>query len=339
MKKIVKGCAVILAMTLLAGCSLGENASSAEAEKTMTETSGTESIMPKHVGLIYPSLSNEFLSQQAEAVKNQLEEAGCKVELVSSDNDSMKELQQLENYASMGVDTIMVFPIGATAGEVGNTLLKLKNQGIRIVAIGSRVSLGTFDTMVIVNQADVGKISVKLASEWIDETFPDAQEGSIEVGIIQTTTSVDSKTLSDVLPQIEQVNPKAKVVEVFDQPFGEPISKVQDAVDVMLIKNPDIKVILTYDSGQALAVSERIMGKNDIDKSTFGVFGNGIDKVTLNEIKNSRDNKSVLRGSSVYGSDEEIVKAVLGEVETDADHIYFVEIREVNHDNVDDYIE
>lgn len=337
MKKIVNISAIILAASLLAGCSL-EPTSSSNHESSVTADSGSEDqVNPQYIGLIYPSFAGEFLSQQSVMVKTELEERGCKVEVVASDNDSAKELQQLENFASMGVDTIMVFPIGATAGEVGNTLQKLRNQGIRVAVIGSQVELGTFDIMMLINQEDVGKKTAQMASDWIDKTFP--EETVVEAALITTSTSADSKTASDALFEIENLNTKVKVVETYEHPFGEQITKVQDSIDIMLSKHPDIKVILTYNDVQALAVNETIMSKDNIDKSRFAVFGNGMSQVIGETIKKSQDNSSVLRGTNIYGGAEDVVDSILGNVEVNSDNIYFGEITSVTSDNIEEFLE
>lgn len=344
MRNSKKICTVMVAAVLaLAGCSLGPQTAPAEkkTEAAVTEEKDggkKEVSKPRHIGLIYPTLSSEFLSRQSAELKGLLEENGCKVELVSSDDDSAKELQQLENFANMGVDTVMIFPIGATAAEVGNTLQKLRDQGIRVVVVGNQVTLGTFDIMSRIDQERLGKNEAQLAADWIDQTFPNAADGSVEVAIIETTTSPDSKTCSEALHSVEELTSKAKIVEVYNHPFGEPITKVQESLDIMLSNHPDIKVVLTYSEIQSMAVDETIMGKNGIDKASFAVFSNGFSAATAKKIKDSENNTSVIRGSLSYGAVSEMVDVIFGNVEGNENHVFFGEIDAITPENVDDYL-
>lgn len=340
MRNLKKICAVMMVATLaLAGCSVGPKTAPTE-KASETAVAGTEEkeIKVEHVGVIFPTLANEFLSSVANDLKAQLEEKGCKVELVSSDNDSAKELQQLETFASMGVDTVVVFPIGATAGEVGTSLQKLRDQGIRVVVMGNMVSPGTFDVMSRIPQSTVGETTADLAAEWIEKTFPDAADGSIEVALIETTMSPDAKECSDALRKIEELNPKAKIVETYDHPFTEPITKVQDSLEIMLTNHPDIKVVLTYSEDQALAADEMLMGKNEIDKAAMGVFTNGISQASGDKLKASLENNSVLRGSVYYGATSDIVDAIFGTVEVDEDNMAYGAVSPITPENVDEFM-
>lgn len=339
MRKLKKISALMMAAALaLTGCSVGPKTTPTEKAAEQTAAKEAGEIKVEHVGVIFPTLASEFLSSIANELKGLLEEKGCKVELVSSDDDSAKEMQQLETFASMGVDTVVIFPIGATAGEVGNSLQKLRDQGIRVVVMGNMVSPGTFDVISRIPQSNVGGTTAQLAADWIDATFPDAADGSVEVAVIETTMSPDAKECSEALHKVEELTSKAKIVEVYDHPFTEPVTKVQDSLEIMLTNHPDIKAVLTYSEVQGMAVNEMIMGKNEMDKANFGVFTTGLSGASGKLLKGSVENNSVIRGTVYYGATSDIVDAIFGTAEVDADNIAYGNVTPVTPENVDDFL-
>ncbi len=331
----------MLTVGLMTGCTMGPSGQGETKETEITEATEktTEDGGSQKIGLIYPALNSEFLAAQAKGVTDLLEAEGHTVELVSSDNDSAKELQQLETFASMGMDRIMIFPIGASAGEVGTTLQKQRDQGVHITVVGNRVTDGTFDCELLIDYQECGESTAKMAADWIEKTFPDAEDGGIKVGLIVTTASTESKTQSEALYKVEEYTSKAKVVETYDYPFGENVSKIQDSVEIMLENNPDLKVLLTYSELQAITANETIMTRSEIDKSEFGIFGSGSSQSICKLIKDSTEDKTVIRGSNSYGRIESMVGAILGRVELDENNIYYESVENVTAENVDDFIE
>ena len=332
MKKRLLAVLLTAAMSfgLLAGCNSGGDA------KTGGDGGKTEG---DYVGMIFPALNSEMLIDSAEYVQDALEEQGCKVELVSSDNDAAKEKQQLETFASMGVDKILLFPMGATGAELGDTLQGIRDQGIEVYIIGCAVTDGCFDGEQLVDNAQVGQVTAEVAAQWIDETFPDAEDGSVKVGLLTTTTTTEAKAQSDALYEIEKLTPKAKIVDVYDWAFTDPVAVIQDNVEVMLEKNPDLKAILAYDELQATTANEAIMGHDEIDKSQFGIFGSGSSQTYYELIKQSENNKSVMRGTVFYNDPEEVVKLIMGTQELDEENKTYLEGVPVTLDNVDEYME
>lgn len=338
MKKILSVLLSVCMFTAsLMGCSLKE-------EKTdirkIEEESRAEFREGKKMGVIIPSLSNEFLAKLGEQIQEGLEAHGMDVELVSSDNDPAKELQLLENFATMKVEHILIFPIGASAGEVGTTLQALRDKGIKVHVCGNEVTKGTFDSEIIVDQFAVGEEKAKEAARWIDSTFRDAKNRSIKVALLSTTTSVESKNNSRGMELVTEYTKKAAIVENIDLPMGEAAAKVQEAVDLILTKHPDVKAILTYDSPQAFAADETVMGKSNVDKSRFGIFTSDFTPEVGKRILMSEKNESLIRATIMFGdgSYNSQANAILGTLKLDNENIYYNEIYGVSPENVADYM-
>ncbi len=337
MKKILSvSLSLCLLAVLLSSCSLKEE----KAEITVMEEIKTEFREGHRVGVIIPSLGNEFLSGLGERLQEGLEAHGMEAELVSSDNDPAKELQLLENFATMKVEHILIFPIGASASEVGTTLRALRNKGIKVHVFGNEVTKGSFDSEVVVDQFAVGEEKAKEAARWIDATFWDAEDGSVEVALLSTTTSVESKNNSEGMELITQYTKKAVIVENIDLPMGEAAAKVQEAVDLILTRYPNIKAILTYDSPQAFAADETVLGMGNVDKSQFGIFTSDFTAEMGKRILMSEKNESLIRATIMFGdgSYSPQIDAILGTLELNNENIYYYEIYAVSLINVADYM-
>lgn len=80
----------------------------------------------------------------------------------------------------------------------------------------------------------------------IEKTFPDAEDGSVEIAIIEERDSDDAIRRSDGLHEIEKLTSKAKVVYVAEQTITDGATKAQELADALFLQHPDVKCILTY---------------------------------------------------------------------------------------------
>jgi len=315
-----------------------QSASTTEAIPSSTAVIEQEGTAPKYVGIIFPSLANEFLAGMANEIKSALEAKGIKVDLVTPDDDQAKQLNQIENFANMGIDTLLLFPIGKS--DIASTLQSLRDSGIRVILIANSVGEGCFDAMLSVDYAAIGADTAKSAAQWIDETFPDAEPGSIPVALMKTTSSTESKTQSDALERVTEFTDKAVIVERFDLQQSDPASKVQEDTDILFSSYPDVKCILAYNSSQATAADEVVMRTNGIDYSKFGIFTSDMTNAIGQRILDSVDGKSVIRATNMIGDGTQniVIETVLGNVTPDANGYIFYPVTIINAENAAQFI-
>lgn len=333
-----------LSVILLAGCgataepmsspiqSVTANPENTADESALENTEGD--LVGQHIGISMPNLSNEFLAFVAESMRAKLEENGMKVSLASADEQLPKQLEQLENFVSMGCDQIIVLPIAPD--QVVDVLRKIHDGGVKIHILANEVKAPVFDTMVLANQYSIGEETVKMAAEWVEKTFPDAAPGSIQAGVLATVSSPESKTHCDAFAEISKYTDKVTIVTTAEIAYGEPASKAQEQVDNMFINYPDLKLIITYDGPQALAADEVVMRMPTVDKASFGVFGADWSEELGKRITLSETNEAVLRGTIKYGSDfaETALQCVTGTLPVDENKIFYVPMVAVTTRNV-----
>lgn len=335
-------------LALAAGCAKN-NSNNGQSNNTGNQTSDTtpraeQDLTGKKAGVILPTLSNDFMVFLGQCIREGLEGLGMTVEVVSADEDPAKQLEQLENFERMGIDTIVMMPLGASAGEIGPTLKKLSDGGMYIVTFGNKVDEGSVAAQILVSQQVLGEDTARAAAAWIDETFPDAADGSVEVAIVATYSSEESKVLSKALEKVAEYTSKATIAVTYERDFSEPISKVQEQMDMMLVTNPNVKAVLTYDCGQALVADEVIMRSPEIDKATFGIFTSSLDNEAASRIASSIDNSSVLRYTNTYGGEDgttfgALIQAAAGTLELDENGIYYFVTFPVNAENARNFMQ
>jgi ribose transport system substrate-binding protein len=334
-----------LLSSMITGCGTSSGATSQPETAAQSPTEAAQEIVDnlreeagdkalKYVGMCFPSLGHSWFVTVKDEITSILEAEGVKVEVASSDDDHSRQMEIVENYGEKGIDGLILFPIGAS--EIGGTLEKLQAKGIRVIVFINQVDKG-YDGMLLTNYAEQGVQCAKMAAEWIDKTFPDAAPGSVEVGVLSISMSPESKAVSDGMLGIEQYTSKAKVVVNYEATFDDAEAKSQENTEMILVNFPDVKAILCYN--HALSVDEVIMRTPGIDRAKFGIFTNTFDAAVSERIGMSRTDASVIRGNSISGTGHyyDVGKAMLGQIEFNAEKIFYDPIMTITADNVDEF--
>lgn len=287
MKKIVKIIMVLLvSVTLLTACKTDDGI--------------------KKVGFVTPYASNGFLAMLAAGLEETFVEAGYEWNIGVADFDVNKQIQQIENMITLKVDVLVVMAVDPTS--LVDVLTTAKNKGIKIINFTTRTGVG--DVFVGSNEKLIGETVAELASEWVDDRFADAANKSVDVAILEFKGTPEAVARSQGLQDISK-NPKVNVVVT--QEVKNTRIDTQSAIENIMLAYPNVKVVLTYNTGMALGVNDYALseGAGISDLSAFGVFGSDNDPEVLAAIKASATNESVLRGATQLGGPLSEVYALL----------------------------
>lgn len=318
-----------------------EEASSASAESTSessTETAGLElddselleniaeytgdgTLEGKKIGFSTLSLGSDFLAALADQIQAAVEAAGASMQVDSADGDANTQVEQIENYVTMGMDMIIVFAVSpeALVSVIGNA----KDDGVPVMAFAYEIP--TDDVRISMISADeeiYGSMAAQLASDWIDETFPDAEDGSVDVLVIGATDTQEDSVRSANLERISE-NSKVNMTryDVTDPNVSDEGRKT--AENQFLLKS-DYDAVLCCNAATALGVNAYLMSSDSPiaaeDRANFGIFL--VDETTeiVSNINDSIDNNSLIRGTVSMGAlsrTVEIVMACITNVLTD----------------------
>ncbi len=81
-------------------------------------------------------------------------------------NEKNNQIQQIENYATMGMDLIVVFPVNGEA--LTSVSQKVMNEGTPVFAFAMQIPDGAVTQMLSAEEADMGAACGNMANEWIN---------------------------------------------------------------------------------------------------------------------------------------------------------------------------
>lgn len=277
----------------------GEEAAQ-DAAKAVENASGGADLTGKKVGFSALMMSSEFFTDMSNQMEAYFTEHGMEYSVADANGNAQTQIQTVENFVSMGMDYIICFVVDASS--ISDSLIKAREGGAFIIVIGTVLdNKDAYDVCISISQKESGVTEAKMAAEWIDATFPDAEDGSIEVGLLTNSENEDAVARCDGLREIENFTSKAKIVEEHETTQAEGAAAGQTYAEMMLMNNPDLKVILTYGTDQGQGANEAVMKDSSINSEEFAVFTVDTAEFIRNKVKESAEGASVLRGTVMLG--------------------------------------
>lgn len=309
---------LVFSILMLTACS-GEKKSSGEAS-----SSGSGDSNQIKIGVSYQNLQNEYIVNVQKAVQAQAKSAGVKLIEADGQGKSEKQISQVENFITQGVNAIILNPFDKNGAAAA--VEKAKAAGIPIITL----------TAVVANQ---------------DQVTAHVGSNDEEAGVIE-------------MKQIAQLlNGKGKIA-VIHGPFGHSAEVGRTKGIKQVLKDyPDIKVVseqtANWSREEALNLVENwlqtlkldaIVAQNDEMAlgalkavEANGKFGKikiiGIDAIpdALDSVKNGKLDGSVFQDAKGQGATavDVAIKAAKGEKVEKTNYIPF---QLITKENVDKFI-
>lgn len=201
---------------------------------------------------IWAAMCTEFESYGAEK--------GFDVTVVDCQNDSGKQVTQIENFITSGCDVICI--AAADENALGAVIDQAHEAGIYVVAYTQ--SLPNADAFYTVDNYTLGYEIGKAAADWANEHF----DGKCEAALLSmeyVKAGVErGQGERDGLLQ----NSQCELVFEKDAITAAP---AMDATETMLQAHPDVKIIMCIGDGGAIGAAEAVKASG-IDYSDFGIF-------------------------------------------------------------------
>lgn len=334
----------LVSMVLALGMAFGMmnvSAGAEEATEVSTEKVTTiNGVELTKIGLSVAAMDNEFTTNLADSLEATAEEHGIECVVAQADQTTAKQVEQIENMVASGVQAICVIPVDLNG--ILDALKNAKDQGVVISMCGCiPESKDYYDVVANVEQYDLGKSAAQAAADWIDSTFPDAEDGSIEVVLLTLNNTEEAIKRAEGLREVANLTSKATIVEEYDATGAASIpTKAQEFTEMALVSHPDVKCILTYSDFMGLPADEVIMRTPTVDPAQFGIFGCDYSSTGCEAIQKSINNESTYRGSGAFGVTfgKTMFDTVVGAVEMDEAGVYYEPTFFINAENVADYL-
>jgi len=271
-----------------------------EAEQTEEVQAEVTSLEGMTIGYCMPDTSESFLSWLSNSVKDLASKDGVKVDIADAAGNATTQISQIENFTASGTDLIIVMAVDPTG--VTDAIQRAQKAGVQVMVAGS--DTGAYDAIMFTDQLEDGKLIAEMGAEWIEKTFPDAEPGSIPIAILEDRSTPEANNRCDGIQTITELTDKVTVAQTVGSIKAN--DSAQAAMENIMQSNPDIKMVLCYNSGAALGVNEFATrsGSPVSDTSQFAVFASDMDEASIAAIAASADNSSVFRGLIKFGSND-----------------------------------
>lgn len=343
LKKIIAGILVMAMCLALAACGATDPATTiAEAEPNGKTA---ESGKPYRIGLSMGTSNTEFCMK----VMAELEAACAEnpdVELItqSADSDANMQVTNIDNLVTMGVDALCVYPVDPEI--CADAMKRARDAGISVIIVDQIPSdTDSFDIGISVSMHDLGVGVNEMTSDWIDATFPDAENGTVKCGVLGLWVTEQFAERCDVFNEMADYNPKAVVCESYDCGVANFATETAQNVEILLQKHPDVRAILCFTDSQAVIAEETIQKNKDalgLDLSKIGIFTVDHSTTSYDLLGKSASGESCLRGIVTTNLDlgKLMYRCAIGEFDTselENGKILYQPIEKISAENMDDY--
>lgn len=251
------------------------------------------------IGLSMGVSNTEFCMKVMAEVQNACD-ANPDVELttLSADSDANTQVTNIDNLVTSGVDAILVYPVDPEI--CADAMKRAREAGIHVVIVDQMPSdTDSFDVGISVSMHDLGQGVNEMASDWINATFPDAEDGSVKVGVLGLWSTEQFAERCDVFNEIADYNPKAVVCESYDHNASNFATETAQNVEILLQKHPDINAILCFTDTQATIAEEAVQKNKDamnLNVDEIGIFTVDHSTASFDLLGRSANGESCLRG-------------------------------------------
>ncbi|MDQ0952356.1 ribose/xylose/arabinose/galactoside ABC-type transport system permease subunit/ABC-type sugar transport system substrate-binding protein [Streptomyces phaeochromogenes] len=241
------GLAVVLVAAIVGGLSLFNN--------------GSSSANPK-VGLSLSTLNNPFFVQIKEGAQAEAKKLGADLTVTDAQNDASQQANQLQNFTSEGVDSIIVNPVDSDAA--GPSVRSANKADIPVVGVDRGVNKAETAALVASDNVEGGKLGAKALAEKL------GGKGKIVIlqGLAGTSASRERGAgFAEGLKAYPGIDVVAKQPADFDRTKG------LDVMTNLLQAHPDVQGVFAENDEMALGAVKALGSKAGKSVQVIGFDG------------------------------------------------------------------
>ncbi|MBE2998904.1 substrate-binding domain-containing protein [Nocardiopsis sp. HNM0947] len=196
------------------------------------------------VGMSVSTLNNPFFLQMRDGAEEEAADAGVDLVVTDAQDDPSQQADQIENFVSTGVDTMVLNPVDSDA--VGPPVRGANNADIPVIAADRGVNDAETEALVTSDNVEGGRLAAQVLAEEIGE------EGRIAV--LQGTPGASASRergegFSEGIAEYGDIEVVAEQPADFDRTRG------LDVMTNMLQANGDIDAVFAENDEMALGAS------------------------------------------------------------------------------------
>ena len=264
---------VIMLSMILVSCGPAATPAATVAPTTAPTVPAVGSIEGKKVCYLIPESGNAFLSGLTQGVKDKFAADGVEVQIFGAESNPTIQYNQIENCISQGVSGMIIMAAIEPEG-VATAVEEAKAAGIKVMGVPVDKQ-GPYDAIMHTDQYEIGTKMASMACDWINATFPDAADKSIEAAIISTKGTENLKLRTEGMETIDTTCAKAKLVQFVDVPETT-ITEAVSASENIFTANPNVKVIMVAGDSGAQGAAQAILAYAPNNLDQYGVFSGDV---------------------------------------------------------------
>ncbi len=251
MKKLIVLC-LTLTLLLLSACSMQPPSWAKPAKK--------EDLEDIKIGLSVSTLNNPFFVSLRDGVVKEAESLGMEVIIVDAQNDSAKQVNDVEDLIQQGVDALLINP--TDSASISTAVQSANNIGIPVVTLDRSADKGKVEALVASDNIKGGEMAANYLIEKLGEK---AEVIELEGVPGASATRERGQGFHNIADQ--KLNVIAKQAADFDRTKGLTV------MENLLQANPNVKAVFAHNDEMALGAIEAINSSGK-DVSVIGFDGN-----------------------------------------------------------------
>ncbi len=344
MKKKLLGVVLTLVMVVVTmtacGSSSAKTSETDDAEVTATETEAADS--EYKVAFCTMTTEGDFWGYMFDFTAEKFAEQGAIMDVIDADGDVTRQIEQIENCVTQGYDLIVLLAVDAEA--VADASKKAMDAGVPVFEFIKDSGEGYRTSFRGTDEEKVGAMLVETAMEWVNEAFPDAQEGSVNTIIVGGNSAGSETERYEAIVAEAAKHPELNVVDAVRWETSQ--SYAQEAADNEITKfNGEVQLIIAASGEMALGIRGSIMAEGSMitDYSKFGIITCDINAESAASIAASANNEDIIRAACVNGGNtdlnmQELVNACMSILKGEEyESSYAVDVAVATPDNLADF--
>ena len=227
------------------------------------------------IALLMASMTTEFFVQIEAEARAYAEEVGVDLEVYTCDNDSAKELANMETILSDAPDIILYTPNDSDAATV--CVEKANEAGVPVITFDR----GSNGGEVVSHIASDNELGGQMAGEYIREIFPDGAKVAELQGILATNVAqLRGAGFNKIIDETDNLELVAQQSANFDKSEGMTV------FENMLQAHDEIQAVFAANDEMALGAMEacKAAGREDIKIVGFDASPDAVVAVEAGEM-------------------------------------------------------
>ncbi|MCX5369779.1 substrate-binding domain-containing protein [Streptomyces sp. NBC_00015] len=223
---------------------------------------GNSSSANPKVGLALSTLNNPFFVQIQSGAKAEAKKLGVDLTVTDAQNDASQQANQLQNFTSSGLDSIIVNPVDSDAAS--NSVKAADKAKIPVIAVDRGVNKATVDALVASDNVAGGELAARTVAEKLGGT------GKIVILQGQAGTSA-ARERAEGFAKGLKAYPGIQVLA--QQPADFDRTKGLDVMSNLLQAHPDVQGVIAANDEMALGAIKALGSKAGKSVQVVGFDG------------------------------------------------------------------